>query len=229
MTDKEMAAFLSRSEEAVMQKRRKMGLKKSGQDAEKSIEAAIEAHNEVRSTTALQDLTDSQKRAELISQLVNSPRWARCQTIFSEEELRTYKHDWVEFRMTYDSLNPVELGTLHVLLLAQIRLDRYQRMEREIKESHKGWTNELQTALVSVHREIREMNEVYMKALDKLSASREARIKREGEQKVTLLTLLKELELKEGREKMAKESDALKFIGQIERDRLSKEGYLRGT
>jgi hypothetical protein len=228
LTDKEMASFLNRSEESVMQKRRKMRFSKKASNAQESIEAAVEAHNDTRTNTALQDLTESQRRAELSNILTNSPIWGECKEMFSSSECTLYKARWVEFRMTYDSLNPVELDTLHILLTAMLRLNGYQKMERRIKDSHTGTVEEMRMALITVHKEIREMNEVYMKALNVLSASRDQRIKREGDQKVTLLTLLRELELKEGREQMAKESDALRFISNLERERLSAEGFLKG-
>ena len=228
MTDKEMGAFLERTPESIMQKRRKLGLKKDKASAEESIEATVAVHNEVRGTTALHDLTESQRRAELSNILLSSPIWAECKDMFDTNEMEYYKTRWIDFRMTYDSLNPVELDTLHVMLVALLRLNRYQKLEKSLRNEFTGPADEMKNSLVSVHREIKEMNEVYMKAMSTLSVSRDQRIKREGEQKVTLLTLLRELELKEGREKMARESDALKFIGTLERDRLTGDGHLRG-
>jgi len=158
-----------------------------------------------------------------------SPIWAECIRMFDDEELELYKEKWVDFMMSLDTVNEIEKGSIHIMISCLIRINRYQKLEKEYRDMSKGnEDSELAAKSISLHREMKDMGEMYMKAQQDLDASRSQRIKREGEQKINLIEMLKELDKKLAREKLGREADALDRIKELETERLQNGDFIRG-
>ncbi len=230
-TDAEMAADLDRTKTAVVERRRLLNLKKNKKSIKpEDIQHVMAEHTKLRESTNVADLDDAQQRRFWINDLKNAPIWAECIQMFDDDELELYKEKWIDFMMTLDTVNEIEKGSIHIMISSLIRINRYQKLEKEYRDISKGnEDSELAAKSISLHKEMKDMAEMYLKAQQDLDASRAQRIKKEGEQKINLIELLKELEKKEAREKLGREADAFEQIKQLENARLRRGNFIRGS
>ncbi len=227
-TAAELAEHLSRSKTAIIEMKRTMGLKKNKKQIKpEEITAELAKHTELKESTPTQDLSDAQERRFHINELIESPNWQECILMFDEQELEVYKKKHVETMMTLETVNEIEKGSIHVMIMSFIRMNRYQKLEKEYRDMAEGGDSDAAGKAISLHKEVRDSVEIYMKAQDELSASRKQRIKEEGDQRLNLIELIRELDEKQAREKMGKEADALALITKLEGERLSDGGYIR--
>ena len=228
-TDAELAANLGRSKVSIIEMRRKLKIKKNKKTIKpEEITAMINKHNEIRENTSIADLDAAQQRRFYINELSDSPNWQECILMFDEQELEVYKKKHVETMMTLETVNEIEKGTIHVMITSFIRMNRYQKLEKKYRDMAKGGDPELAAKAISLHKEVRDSVETYMKAQDELNASRKQRIREEGDQRLNLLELIKELDAMDAREKLGREADALAHIENLEIQRLKNDGFLRG-
>ena len=229
-TDAELASHLGRSKYSIIEMRSKLGIKKNKKRIDPAdITKMMAKHSEIKESNVVADLDEAQSRRFYLNDLLDSPTWQECIMMFDEQELNVYKHKFVESMMTLETVNEIEKSTIHIMIGAFIRMNRYQKLEKEYRDMAKGGGDaELAAKAMSLHKEIRDSTETYMKAQDELSASRKQRVKEEGDQRMNLLELLKELDKTEAREKLGKEADALKHIQDLETSRLADGGFIRG-
>ena len=228
-TAEELAAHLGRSKTSIIEMKRKLNLKKNKKQIKpEEITAVLAQHRELKESTSIQDLDDAQQRRIYINELTSSPNWQECILMFEDQELEVYKKKHVETMMTLETVNEIEKGTIHVMITSFIRMNRYQKLEKEYRDDAAGGDSEAAGKAISLHREVRSEVEMYMKAQDELNASRKQRVKEEGDQRLNLIELIKELDEQQAREKMGKEADALVLIQKLESKRLSDGGYIRG-
>lgn len=229
-TDAELAAHLGRSKSSVIEMRRNLGIKKNKKQIKpEDITRVMREHSDIKERNVVADLDEAQQRRHYLNELMHSPTWKECILMFDDAELEVYKNKFVESMMTLETVNEIEKSTIHIMITAFIRMNRYQKLEKEYRDMAKGGGDaELAAKAMSLHKEIRDSTETYMKAQDELSASRKQRIKEEGDQRLNLLELLKELDRKEAREKLGKEADALRYIQNLETKRLDEGGFIRG-
>jgi transcriptional regulator len=228
-TDEEMAAELGRTKTSVIEQRRKLNIKKNKKAIKpEQVSAMLAEHNKVRESTSVEDLDEAQRRRHFLNDLMGSPMWDECVAMFEEEELALYKYKYVEFMMTFDTVTEVEKGSVHIMLSCLVRIDRYQKQEKEYRDMAKSGDASAGAKAITLHREIKDMVEIYLKAQDDLNASRKQRIKEEGDHRLNLIELVKELETREARDKLGREADAFKYIQDLEEDRLRDQGFIRG-
>ena len=229
-SDAELATHLGRTKTAITEMRRKLGIKKNKKQIKpEEVTAMIAKHREVTENTSIANLDEAQQRRHHLNDLVNSANWQECILMFDEQELKVYQNKYVETMMTLETVNEIEKSTIHIMLTAFIRANRYQKLEKEYRDMAIGGDPELAAKAISYHKEVRDSTEVYMKAEDTLNASRKQRIKEEGDQRLNLIELIKELDTKDAREKLGKEADALMHIQKLEDDRLTNGGFIRGA
>lgn len=227
-TDAEIAAHLGRSKASIMEMRRKLSLKKNKKIiSAEAINEMMAKHREIQESTPIAELDEAQKRRYLINELERGASWMECKMMFDEYELEVYKSKYIEIMMALENVTEVEKGSIHIMICAHIRINRYQKLEKEYRDMSQGGDPDAAGKAISLHREIKDMVEVYMKAEDTLNASRKQRIKEEGDQRLSLIELIKELEKKDAREKLGREADALKQIQKLEDARLADGGFIR--
>jgi hypothetical protein len=227
-TAAELAAHLGRSKSSIIEQKRKLKLKKNkkGLKAEE-VNAMMAKHREVTENTSVQNLEEAQQRRYWLNQLQESAAWKQCVVMFDDNELDVYRNKYVETMMTLETVTEIEKGSIHIMISSMIRLDRYQQLEKEYRDMSEGGDPEAAGKAISLHREIKDTVEMYMKSEDTLNASRKQRIKEEGDQRLNVLELIKELDSKDARDKLGREADALKHIQSLEDKRLKDGGFIR--
>ncbi len=225
-TDEDLATYLNRTKTAVMEKRRALGLKKNVKKEDQTVEsvqAIVDKHRAIQDAVPLADMEELQERQAYLSDLINAPMWRECVEMFDEKEQKLYQTQYVETMMNLETVTGVEKNTIHIMLCSLIRLNRYQKMEKELHAMGVG------AEKLSLHREIKDTHDIYTKAQTELNVSRRQRIKEEGDQRLNLIELIKEVDAKDAREKLGREADALKHIERLEGKRLKDKGFVRGT
>lgn len=229
-TDAELASHLGRSKTSIIEMRRKLKIKKNSKSGNKpeEITAMIAKHQELKESTSVADLDAAQQRRFYINELTDSPNWNDCILMFDDQELEVYKSKYVETMMTLETVNEIEKGNIHVMIMSYIRMNRYMKLEKEYRDMAAGGDPELAAKAISLHKEVRDATDVYMKAQDELNASRKQRVKEEGDQRLNVVELIKELDAKDARDKLGREADALAHIQNLEKQRLTDGGFIRG-
>ncbi len=227
-TAAELATHLGRSKTSIIEQKRKLKLKKNKKQLNpQDVNAMIAEHRKIKENTSMQDLDEAQERRFWLNELESSPGWKQCIVMFDDNEMDVYRNKYVETMMTLETVTEIEKGSIHIMISSMIRLDRYQQLEKEYRDMSQGGDTEAAGKAMSLHREIKDTVEMYMKAEDTLNASRKQRIKEEGDQRLNLIELLKELDSKEARDKLGREADALKHIQNLEDKRLKDGGYIK--
>jgi hypothetical protein len=227
-TDAEIGTHLGRTTSSIIEMRRRLKIKKNKKNLNpQDVNNMLMKRREIQESTTIQELDDAQKRRRCLNELGSSPAWTSCKLSFDEYELDVYKKMYVEYMVGLENVTEIEKGTIHIMISAHIRIDRYQKLEKQYRDMSKGGNNEVAGEAISLHREMKDMVEVYMKAQDELNASRKQRIKEEGDQRLNLIELIKELDKKESREKLGRESDALHQIQKLEDIRLNESRFIR--
>jgi hypothetical protein len=227
-TDAELAAHLGRSKTSITEMRRKLKITKKTKNLDPAaVNEMLAKHREIQEHTPLDDLDEAQQRRFWLNELQRSPNWMECKLMFDEYELDVYSNKYIEYMISLENVQEIEKGSIHIMICAHIRINRYQKLEKEYRDMSMGDNPDAAGKAISLHREIKDMVEVYMKAEDTLNASRKQRIKEEGDQRLSLIELIRELEKKESREKLGREADALKQIQKLEDARLNNGGFIR--
>jgi len=230
LSDKKMAAYLGRSASSVTERRRKLGLSKNKKAAtSEQVQRVLTKQAEIREQTPIEELDTAQKRRYYISELEKSQTWVQCQDMFDKDELSFYRHKHVEFMMNLDTVNEIEKNSIHLMISYLIRINRFQKQEKRYRQLAADGDDAAGAEAITLNREIKDIAELYLKQEDKLNASRAQRIKQEGEQRMTVIELLKELESREAREKLGREADAFKFIQDMEDSRLREQSFIRSN
>jgi len=229
-TDEELAAHLGRTKTSVIQMRRKLSIKKNKKQIQpEQINELMSKHREITDNTSVQDLDEAQQRRFWLNDLQQSSQWQQCKAMFDENELSIYQVKYVEMMLSLETVTEVEKGSVHLMISALIRFDRYQQLEKEYRDMAQGGGGDMELIAKanSLHREMKDTFEMYAKAEDALNVSRKQRIKEEGDQRLNLLELIKELDTREAREKMGREADALKYIKDLEGKKLTDGKFIR--
>jgi hypothetical protein len=227
-TAEELATHLGRSKTSIIEMKRKLGLKKNKKQLKpEDVNAMMAKHRDIQESNSVQDLDEAQQRRFWINELEKSAKWGQCKAMFDENELNVYRNKYVETMMTLETVTEIEKGSIHIMISSEIRMDRYQQLEKEYRDMAEGGDPEAAGKAISLHKEIRDSVEMYMKAEDTLNASRKQRIKEEGDQRLNLIELLKELDTADAREKLGREADALKHIQALEGKRLKDGRFIR--
>lgn len=229
-TDDELAAHLGRTKASVIEMRRKLGIKKNKKNLKpEQINEMMSKHRDIVETTSVQDLDEAQQRRFWLNDLHDSSQWQQCKVMFDDNELGVYETKYVEMMLSLETVTEVEKGSVHLMISSLIRFDRYQQLEKEYRDMAQGGGGDMELIAKanSLHREMKDTFEMYAKAEDALNVSRKQRIKEEGDQRLNLLELIKELDKKEAREKLGREADALKHIKELESQKLKDGGFIR--
>jgi hypothetical protein len=193
MTDRELAASLNRTKEAVFARRRVLQLTdknaKQVQDPEKYRAAFINA------------LPDDLKQKEILKELRSSPLYKSMSNgkVLGKQEIALYEDKWVGFLMdpSIETMTEMEKDALHNVIMAQIDEMRY-RADDKLKYS----------------REIRDCREIILKFQETLNVQRKQRLKNQNDQAVNFTNLIKELKDPNIRRIAGEEAAMLKFIAE---------------
>ena len=211
MTDRELADALGRNQKAISNRRARLGLNTS-----RSKPKLTADHREAYVASL-----DSTERGEFFkTEVVKSALFKSVKIALTPEEQDYYIEKYVGFMSdpTIETMTAMEKDALHQLLLAEIRVARHMREEKEYNDRIKEWrpTNpdSKPPAPISRAKEIRECQEVILKCQHSLNVERVQRLKNQSDQSITFTNLIKEMKDPGLRMRLGQEAGMLKFIAE---------------
>lgn len=224
-TDKEIAKVLGRSEQSVSDKRGELGLKKVG--GRPGLAATVQSLINEGSEEALSQLSKKDRVALLKQHFNKNPRYLRLKEELTDIDLEFYKHKYIDFMETVDTLLPQEEDLLHHMIMSDLHISRIRRSlkkaEEKEEESEGG-----QPIPAHLYLELKVAEERLVNYHKTLRITREQRLSKDREEKVTLTGLIKAFDEKKAREEFGHQASVMEFNTDQARKQMSKMNYLLG-
>lgn len=203
MKDKDMGVTLGRSAASIACRRAR--LKLPGKNIKK-------AASKPETARFLASVDDTERKAFFEREVRNSASFKALHRSLEQDELEHYVEKYVSFMMdpTIETMTTMEKDALHQLLINEIRINRFLEEEK----IDKALAQQQQRAPISRAREIRECQEVIMKAQRSLNVEREQRLKDQNDQALTFTNLIRDLKNPLTRQRVGVEAVVLKFIAE---------------
>lgn len=224
-TDKEIAKVLGRSEQSVADKRGELGLKKVG--GRPGLAATVESLINEGTEEALSHLSKKDRVALLKQHFNKNPRYLRLKEELSDVDLEFYKHKYIEFMETVDTLHVQEEDMLHHMIMADLHISRIRRQLRRAEEKEEE-TEGAQPIPAHLYMELKVAEERLVNYHKTLRITREQRLSKEREEKVTLTGLIKAFEEKKAREEFGHQASVMEFNTDQARKQMNKMQFLLG-
>lgn len=222
-TDKEIAKHLGRSEQSVSEKRVELGFKKIG--GRPGLAASIDSLVNDGTEEALSHLSKKDRVILLKKHFNRNPRWPRLVEELGEVDLDFYKHKYIEFMETVDTLSVQEEDMLHHMIMSDLHISR---IRRQIRRAEDRETEEEIPIPAHLYMELKTAEERLVKYHQTLRITREQRLSKEKEEKVTLTGLIKAFEEKKAREEFGHQASVIEFNTDQARKQMNKMKFLLG-
>lgn len=224
-TDEQIAEKLGRSPEAIRRKRDDLGLKKpGGRPTRITKESNIYKNPTVASLATL----SKERRLEFYKKsFEKNPRYQQVLLELNEIEMNYYKHKYVEFLDSIDTITINEEDMLHHMLMSDIII---HRIRATMKKESDEWDKKLEGARPpqNLLPELQRAEERYMKYHQSLNVTREQRLKTEKEEKVTIVSIVKTYQDKQAREEAGRHAAMMEYFQDRARGDMLKNKYLLG-
>jgi hypothetical protein len=225
MTDEDIAAELGRSVESVRRKRDELGLKKPGGRPSNRLREDYIMSNPTRANLAT---LSKEKKIEFYKK--NFGKNARYPQLLKElnpDELEYYKHKYIEFVDSVDTLTINEEDMLHHMIMSDILI---HRLRATMKKEHDDWDSGAEHARPpqNLLPELERAEQRYMKYHKELNITREQRLKTEKEEKVTIASIVRSYQEKQAREEAGRNAAVLQYYKDKCREDMSAHRYLLG-
>jgi len=203
MTDADIARTLNRKTQSIKNKRTALGIK-----GDRSKRSTLKENRSVY----INSLDEKGKKEEFQREVRNSARYKGLINAFTGSELDQYVEKYIDFMMdpTIETMTTMEKDSLHQVFVNEIRINRFLEEEKNDKELAK----KEKRMPISRAREIRECQELILKAHKSLDVEREQRLKSQSDQAVTFTNLIRDLKNPNTRLKAGREAAMLKYIAE---------------
>lgn len=225
MTDEDIAAELGRSVESVRRKRDELGLKKPGGRPSNRLREEYILANPTAANLAT--LSKEKKMEFYKKNFTKNIRHPQLLKELSLDELEYYKHKYIDFIDSVDTLTRNEEDMLHHMIMSDILIHRLRStMKREQDEWDSGEDGARPPQ--NLMGELERAEQRYMKYHKELNITREQRLKTEKEEKITIASIVRGYQEKQAREEAGRNAAILQYYKDKCRDDMSAHRYLLG-
>ncbi len=224
-TDKEIAKVLGRSEQSVADKRGELGLKKIG--GRPGLAATVQSLINEGTEEALSHLSKKDRVALLKQHFNKNPRYLRLKEELTDVDLEFYKHKYIEFMETVDTLHIQEEDLLHHMIMCDLHISRVRRQLKRAEEKEEE-SEDGQPIPAHLYMELKVAEERLVNYHKTLRITREQRLSKDREEKVTLTGLIKAFDEKKAREEFGHQASVMEFNTDQSRKQMGKLGYILG-
>lgn len=231
-TDKEIAMALGRTEESVSRQRKKYGwIKESGRPSREVVRKA-KMENAVRASQRGEMFSVSglskDERLELYKQNFASAnrRYALLLDELKDTEFSYYKHKYVDFMDSVDTITPQEEDSLHHMIMTDINISRLRRRIRRCEEDSEDADGA--PMVYGLYDTLEKSEKRYLEYQKALNVTREKRLAKEKEQKETIATIVQAYRNKSAREEMGRQAGLLDIFKRKAKDEMGTHRYLLG-
>lgn len=227
-TDKEIAKLLGRTEESVARQRKKFGwIKPSGRPSRESVKEAIkEKINDGKVEFSLSNM-DKDERLRIYKENFdrNHERAHLLKDELHEDELEYYKHKYLSFIDSVDSLHHSEEDALHHMIMADITISRLRRRIKSMESDNATSDGPLMYGLYEALDKAEKKFVDYQRILN---TTRAQRLTKEKEHKETIATVVQMYRNKMAREELGRQAGLMEIYKDKCTDDMSKNRYLLG-
>jgi hypothetical protein len=226
LTDEQIGERLRRTSESVRRKRDALGLKKpGGRPSNKSRQNYI-LNNPTNASMAT---LSKDKRLEYYKESFEdaNARYPQLIRELNEGELEYYKHKYVEFLDSVDTLSINEEDMLHHMIMTEVVI---HRMRATMKREREAWDDREEGAHPpqNLYPELERAEQRYMKYHKELHVTREQRLKTDKEEKLTIDSIVRSYFDKKNREQAGFQASLIQYSTDKARNDMSKFRYLIG-
>lgn len=222
-TDKEIGRHIGRTEQSVAEKRNELGFKKIG--GRPGLAASIQSMINDGTEEALSHLSKKDRVLLLKEHFNRNPRYPRLVEELSEQDLEFYKHKYIEFMETVDTLHVQEEDMLHHMIMSDLHISRIRRQIRRAEEKE---IEEDVPIPAHLYMELKVSEERLVQYHKTLRITREQRLSKEREEKVTLSGLVKAFADKKARAEFGHQASVMEFNTDQARKQMNKLKYVLG-
>jgi hypothetical protein len=227
MTDEEIGKQLGRSPESVARKRKSIGLvKRSGRPSREEVkEAKLENAHRHPSTSNLAAL-DKTERLEIYKKNFNrNPRYPSLKKELHNDEMELYKHKYVDFMDSVETITIQEEDSLHHMIMADMSISRIRCKIKDMEEENDMNDRPL---VFGLYDSLDKAEKKFMEYQKILRVTRESRLKENKEEKETFATMVNLYRSKAVREEMGRQAGLMsKYKDMCENDMKTRR-YLLG-
>ena len=227
-SDKEIGRILSRTLESISRQRKKYGwMKAKGRPAKKTVDDALQAlasSNPMAFDMSLSGLSKEQRLEIYKTNFNRNHRYMYVKEELKDRELEYYKHKYVDFMDTVETITPQEEDALHHMIMTDINISRVRRhIKRMEDDSEDG--NPMVFGLYDTLEKAEKRFVEYQKILN---VTREKRLSKDKEQSETIATIVQAYRNKNARQELGRQAGLLQIYKEKCRDDMSSNRYLLG-
>lgn len=227
-TDEEIANEIGRTCEAIARRRKALGFsKKNGRPGKQTRAKAILSNP---TEYSLATLSKDDRIAFYKSQFDKNHRYPFLIKILMDNEVPYYKHKYIEFMDTVDSITLQEEEILHNMLMTEIHILRIQEQIKEAVQAYKDDTEEdRRPPPLHLYKDLNDMESRYARYHKDMNITREQRLKANREEKITITSMVSALQDIKNRHKAGQSAGMMSYFSKKCRDDMTKMEFLLGA
>ena len=227
-TDEEIGNRIGRSVESIARRRKILGLsKKNGRPKKRTRKKAI---FENPTENSLAKLSKEDRIEFYKTKFDKNPRYQWLIRMLLDDELEYYKIKYIETIDAMDSLTHNEEDILHNMIMKEIMI---MRLNSQIKEAWEAYQDrddddERRPPPQYLYQDLERAEQQYVKYQEKLKLTREQRLKTDREEKLTVVSVVRDFMDRENRQRAGDIAGQLSFFTEKCREDMLKMQFLLG-
>lgn len=203
-TDEEIGKMLGRRAEAIKLKRKQMGLTKAKGRPAAGINKELILKNPTENTLSH---LDKEERIDFFKKnFERNTRYTRLRKELDDDDLEFYKHKYVEFLDSVDTITPQEEDMLHHMIMEDIHVSHIrQRIKTEEEKANNGES----IFPMALYQELKNAQDRLVKYQQALRVTREQRLDTDKEEKITIVSLVKSFQDRRNKEEAGRQAGVM--------------------
>lgn len=226
-TDKQIAEKISRTEDAVIRRRKILGFKKTnGRPGRKTRKKAIFTNPTEYNLSKLskEDRIEFYKR-----NFEKNPRYQWLSVTLMDNEIAYYKQKYIEIIDALDSITHQEEDLLHSMIMKEIQIVRLQKQMKDMLQAYEDDEDEEKRPPPQyLYQDLDKAEQQYVKYQEKLKMTREQRLKTDKEEKITITSMVRAFLDAQNRQESGDMAGQMSYYGKKCRQDMDKMNFLIG-
>lgn len=225
-TDKEIAEIIGRDEKSVARRRKLLGFSKKNGRPKNSTrrEAIFQNPNEY----SLAQLSKDDRLEFYKTQFEKNFRYAYLKRTLMSDEINYYKHKYIEFLDSIDTITLQEEDLLHNMIMTEVQIIRIQEQIKDQLEIYRDDEESGHPPPQYLYKDLSDAEDRYMKYQKSMNLTREQRLKSNREEKITITRMVQSLQDKRNRAEAGKTAGIFNYFADQCRDDMDKMNFLLG-
>lgn len=227
-SDKEIGRILDRTEKAIRRQRKMRGWSKpqgrpTAEHIEKGMSESIQEHG--ISEFSLANMDKDQRLRIFKENFSKNPRYVQLLQELMPHEIDYYKHKYVEFVDSVDTLTIQEEDSLHHMIMSDISISRTRKRIKQMEEANDEDNKPL---IYGMYEALDKAEKKFIEYQKILKVTREMRLKEDKEEKETFISLVQMYRNRQAREEMGRQAALMDVYKDKCKEEMKSYRYLLG-